>query len=414
MAEHAGISANLHGLPVTALQKKNSRIYTGVVVALFVVSSLMVTTRIVSRWRSRSRVAVDEYFIIAAAVSDARLARRTFHHSSSVPDHVELSANKRSMTALRQILGLIDMALIIATVSPILTFHREFLPFDSIAKVAPLTMVAEIATSWSVALVKTSIALMLVRLQQSRAWTHFLYTVIGVQVVTAVLVTIMHTTRCIPIEAIWNPTITDKWCWSPEAFKVTMTVASALVIATDVVFSLIPLTFLHHIRRSIPHRVVIAILMSLGLVASAASAVKTVMVYQYDQTGDPSGSGMAIALWASIEAQVGIIAACIPCLRAVFLRLLSRMGIYTESSRRVDSASSTWSDQGRPAGGSKSSGFARFRNSSTSRGALGDPQTLTDTVVNQSEEESMHSRGLPGPAVCKNHSDIELFSVTGT
>ena len=90
------------------------------------------------------------------------------------------------------------MALIIATVSPVLTSHGQIMSFDSIAGVAPLTMVAEIATSWSVALVKTSIALMLVRLQQSRGWTYFLYTVIGVQVLTAVFVTIMHTTRCIP------------------------------------------------------------------------------------------------------------------------------------------------------------------------------------------------------------------------
>jgi hypothetical protein len=376
----------------------------------------MVTTRVASRWRSKSRVAVDEYFIIAAAVSDTRLARRTFHCPSSVP-RFELSANRRSMMALRQILGLIDMALIIATVSPILTFHREFLPFDSIAKVAPLTMVAEIATSWSVALVKTSIALMLVRLQQSPGWTHFLYTVIGVQVVTAVFVTIMHTTRCIPIEAVWNPTVTNKRCWSAEAFKVTMTVASAIVIVTDVLFSLIPLTFLHHIRRSVPHRIVIAILMSLGLVASGASAVKTAMVYQFDRNGDPSGKGMAIALWASIEAQVGIIAACIPCLRAAFLRFLSRIGIYSEFPSDTDSGSSRWSSQareGHSTGGSKPSGFARFRNPSASRSVLGGPQTLSDTVAGQSEEEGMHSRGVPGPVGCKSQSDIELLSIPGT
>ena len=75
MAEDAAISANQHGLPVTALQINNSRMYIGVVVALSVVSSLMVTTRVVSRWRLTSTLAADEYFIIAAAVSDACLER---------------------------------------------------------------------------------------------------------------------------------------------------------------------------------------------------------------------------------------------------------------------------------------------------------------------------------------------------
>jgi hypothetical protein len=216
------------------------------------------------------------------------------------------------------------------------------MPFESIGKTAPLTMVAEVFTSWSVALVKTSIALMLVRLQTSKAWTRFLYGIIGLQLLTALFVTVLQCTRCIPTAAVWNPHIVDKWCWSPEAFKVTMTVASSIVILTDVIFSLIPLTFLHHIRRSVPHRIVIGILMSLGLLASAASVVKTIMVHRFDVGGDASGNGISIALWASLEAIVGIIAACLPCLRGAFLRLLHRLGIYTEFSSRVDEDSSTW------------------------------------------------------------------------
>ncbi|KAK3364133.1 hypothetical protein B0T25DRAFT_432205, partial [Lasiosphaeria hispida] len=116
-------------------------------------------------------------------------------------------------------------------------------------------------------------------------------------------------------------------CWSPEAFKATMTAASSIVILTDAIFSLIPLTSLHHIRRSVPHRIVIAILMGLGLLASAASVVKTIMVHRFDAGGDPSGNGISIALRASLEAIVGIIAACLPCLGGAFLRLLSRLGI---------------------------------------------------------------------------------------
>jgi len=230
-------------------------------------------------------------------------------------------------------MSLIDIIMIIVTVSSNMAKPAPaYIPLDTIAdKHAPLTMVAEVLTSWSVALIKTSIAVMLVRLQNTRAWTRFLYSIIALQILTAVFVTILQCTRCIPTAAIWNPYILDKWCWSPEAFKITMTVASSIVIITDVIFSLIPLTFLHHIRRSVQHRIVIGFLMSLGLLASAASVVKTIIIHRFDPNGgDVAGTGISIALWASLEAIVGIIAACLPCLRGAFLRLLSRLGIYTE------------------------------------------------------------------------------------
>lgn len=241
-------------------------------------------------------------------------------------------------------MSLIDIIMIITTVSTNLAKPTPaFIPLDTIAKKnAPLTMIAEVLTSWSVALIKTSIALMLVRLQNARAWTRFLYSIIALQILTAVFVTILQCTRCIPTAAIWNPYVLDKWCWSPEVFKITMTVASSIVIITDVIFSLIPLTFLHHIRRSVPHRIVIGVLMSLGLLASAASVVKTIIIHRFDIGGDVSGTGISIALWASLEAIVGIIAACLPCLRGAFLRLLNRLGIYTEFANRVDEDSSNW------------------------------------------------------------------------
>lgn len=308
MAVSRGLPGRPDQLPVTALQIKNAQIYAGVTVSLSAIALSLVVTRLVSRWKSAKGIAADDYFIVAGTV-----------------------------------LSLTDVSLIIASVADNLaTPPPSFMSFEAIAKKAPMTMAAEVFTQCSVALIKTSIALMLVRLQNTKSWTRFLYAIIALQMLTAIFVTIVQCTRCIPTEAFWNEDIVDKWCWSHDAFKITMTVASSVVIFTDVIFSLIPLTFLHHIRRSAPHRVVIGLLMSLGLLASAASVVKTVMVHRFDVGGDASGNGIAIALWASLESVVGIIAACLPCLRGAFLRLLHRLGIYTEFASRVVEDSSTW------------------------------------------------------------------------
>jgi len=326
---HSDFPVDLPGLPVTALQIHNAKIYISVTVSLFALAVLLLATRLVSRWRSPTGIAADDYFVTVAAVSRS-------------PPIFGRRQPANSSTWNAQALELIDIALIVATVSANLAIPApEYMPFTIIGKNAPLTMTAEVFTSWSVAMVKTSIALMLVRFQQSKAWSRFFHAIIALQILTAVFVTIVQSTRCIPTEAVWNPHIIEKWCWSPDGYKITMTVASSIVIITDVIFALIPLTFLHHIRRSLPHRVIIGLLMSLGLFASAASVVKTIMVHRFDISGDTAGNGISIALWASLEAIIGIIAACIPCLRAAFLRLLSRLGIYTEFANAMD-RSSTW------------------------------------------------------------------------
>jgi len=223
------------------------------------------------------------------------------------------------------------MAITIAIVHPNLASPPpEFLAFSELTRITPMTLVSQVCNQWATAMVKTSIALMLVRLQQTPGWKWFLYCLIVLQVLVAIFTTVLHTTRCIPIEAVWNMAITSKRCWSEDAFKIAMTVASSLVVATDLIYSLMPITFLHHIRRSTLHRALIAILLSLGLLASAASIVKTVMVHRAGSAEDPAGHGIVVATWASIEVQVAIIAACIPTLRADFFALLSRLGWYKE------------------------------------------------------------------------------------
>ncbi|KAK4155440.1 hypothetical protein C8A00DRAFT_31678, partial [Chaetomidium leptoderma] len=147
------------------------------------------------------------------------------------------------------------------------------------------------------------------------------------------------------------------------------------------------------------------------------------MVHRSGQHGDAAGDGLAIALWASIEAQVGIIAACILCVRAVFLRFLSRIGIYNESASRADrEGSSAWRSQGRRDANLKYSRPARFHTKSADRDGLGGWQTSTEIVASQSEEEILPSGSgheeLPGQVEYKIQMDeyrakmgIELSSM---
>jgi hypothetical protein len=210
-------------------------------------------------------------------------------------------------------------------------------PSSAIITGAPLSVASELLSTWALALVKTSIALMLLRLLQTKIWKRFLYAIVVVQTVTAVYLTIMHATRCMPLAALWDPMITNKRCWNQEAFRISLTIASVIVIATDVICALIPLTFLRKMSRPVRDRIVIGILLALGLVASAASIAKTVVIQHFgkDEDVDPISNGLAIALWAAVEEQLALIAACIPCLKAPLQRLLVRLNFTSAKETRV-------------------------------------------------------------------------------
>lgn len=292
-------------------------------------------------------------------------------------------------------MGITDVSSMLTIIIPVIATRPKVLLFENLVRSAPLTIVSQITSSWSVALTKTSIALLLMRLQQARGqqvrgWTIFLYAIISVQIGAAIFLTILHTTRCIPLEGIWRPGVQAR-CWSPRAFKLIITHASSMVVATDVVFALIPLTFLHHIRSTLLHRVVIAVLMSLGLLASSASVVKTVLTHRFDETADASAKGLEIAIWASVEAQAGIIAACIPCLRAPFMRLLERIGL----RRPHNGDDVAWSIREMPL---SRVGYAA--STSTSRRGVDDGAATPDTARDLQLDST--ARGTPETASCKD------------
>lgn len=57
------------GLPVTALQIAVNTTYLATVPILLAVSTLLVITRLYSRWKSMGNIFSDDWFLVAGAVS---------------------------------------------------------------------------------------------------------------------------------------------------------------------------------------------------------------------------------------------------------------------------------------------------------------------------------------------------------
>jgi hypothetical protein len=96
---------------------------------------------------------------------------------------------------------------------------------------------------------------------------------------------------------------------------------------SDFFYSFIPATFIFKIQVSLREKLVLYLLMGLGLVASIACIFKIVNSNTLKKSRDNTWDSVPLVIWGFVEQHLAIIAACIPCLKALFERLLIRVGI---------------------------------------------------------------------------------------
>ncbi|EKG14300.1 hypothetical protein MPH_08480 [Macrophomina phaseolina MS6] len=256
------------------------------------------------------------------------------------------------------------------------------------------------AFAWALACTKISIVCMLFRIQTGIHWRRFLSIMIVVQVLTAITTNVFQFSLCKPLPAIWDHTIKNPKC-IVAAIHISIVVTSIVTILTDVILSLLPLTFIMHMQLPPREKIALACLMGLGLVASGASIYKTFLAKDYGVTGDTLRDAVGLALCSMMELQLGILAACIPCLRQFMEKLLRSLGLLSESR------STTRTGYG-SLGNNPSHELSKMR-SNTTRNTR--KSRLTST---QSEESILPSAHLPAmkmgtPEIAKT-TEVSLTS----
>ncbi|KAH7138311.1 hypothetical protein B0J11DRAFT_587523 [Dendryphion nanum] len=184
---------------------------------------------------------------------------------------------------------------------------------------------------WSTGLIKIAIACMLIRFQQSRRWIIFLYCMIVLNVLLICVTGIASFTHCLPYQAQWDirRRYPNKKCWSRGALLMSNYLSSVCNASTDIIFSLMPLTFLGKVRRPLKERVVIGGLMGLGILASAFSLSRAIATN--NKVKDPTSRLVLIGLLSCLEIQLSLIAACVPTLRSSSRRFFTKIGLLQPS-----------------------------------------------------------------------------------
>lgn len=124
---------------------------------------------------------------------------------------------------------------------------------------------------------------------------------------------------CHPVQGYWTFTNTDH-C-TDEGTR--LLVISIVNIATDIIVIAIPMGAFWRLRIPIRQKIILFVLLSLGLVATVASVVRTIFLVKAELEYDITWNGYVIWIMTMIECSLALICPSVPSLRPLAKRYLS-------------------------------------------------------------------------------------------
>jgi hypothetical protein len=273
--------------------------------------------------RFRMNLGWDDYFITAAVVcvspSLAICQEGTPPNSSCLLFNSSL-----------QITSLIQWSLNAATVARGYGRHMVYLSPKQIMHVNKYQFYSFILWAFILPFVKISIACLLFRLKRNTLrWRIFLFSMSAIQLGVAIASATFTLSLVRPIRAWWDPTGNPGAKYlSQRAVNIELYVQAGLNITTDLLFSLLPITFISRMHQPLRTRIVISFLMALGLLTTAIGAYRIFLTWQFgtNPVQDPTWTNIRVSICCVLEGTVGIIAACIPCLKRPVELVLVKLG----------------------------------------------------------------------------------------
>ncbi|VUC23772.1 unnamed protein product [Clonostachys rosea] len=140
-------------------------------------------------------------------------------------------------------------------------------------------------------------------------------------VIWIILRTFMLIFRCVPVQSIWDKTITDSVCNINSGQFFFGTIITHFIM--DVIILTLPIIEVYRLRLRLGQKLAIIALFVLGTIVCVASAFVLVELVNYnnDTTQMPYDYAMYCILGA-VEVNIAIVSACFPLLRPVFRYIL--------------------------------------------------------------------------------------------
>ncbi|KAJ9419488.1 hypothetical protein FOXG_16067 [Fusarium oxysporum f. sp. lycopersici 4287] len=254
----------------------------------------------------------------------------------------------------------------------------------------------------AICVVKLSVGCALLRIASTKFYRWLILSIMGFMAFYTIGCFFTIILRCSDIRVLWDNSIPST-CWPQKTLQGLSYTNAALNIITDLLFAIvIPTPMLWNLNVHLRTRLTLIGILGLGVFACAAAFVKLSYVTNYGKLGDWLWDSRNITIWTSIELNVGIIAASLPCLRPLFRRFLG--STYGKSSKKTPTAGAT--NYGRGTFHSGNNWHA------LSSGRRGDDETSSQKAINTDIQEYELRDRIASPPAVMNRTTI-LTDVEG-
>jgi len=169
--------------------------------------------------------------------------------------------------------------------------------------------------------VKISVGLFLYRLVQGTVYKRFILSIMVFLLIftLACLGTLVF--QCLPVRAIWEvelqPPFGNARCYSISVYRSIGLFYGSINIFTDVLFASLPIPVILSLQVNPRTKASLIAILSIGYFACIASIVREVLLASFFNNMDTFFNDTFV-IWTAVEANVGILAACLPALRPLF------------------------------------------------------------------------------------------------
>ncbi|KAL8784345.1 MAG: hypothetical protein Q9195_009077 [Heterodermia aff. obscurata] len=271
---------------------------------LILMQLLVVGGRLISRRLQKVWLGFDDYVLISAAIVTVTLCGLAI--------------------ALPRIAGVSNWSL------------QHFSNGDTIGKASIAWLVLYGA---SVALSKLAILLLYLRVFTTQ-WYGFTLVLILISIVvigTGVTNAFAAIFQCSPVSYTWDKTVEDGKCLNNLAFARFMAIPN---VVDGFVMLAMPIPLVWQLNLAIQQKVALTATFLHGITGFVVSVARLAILFQTDPTRDTKMTAIDWTIWTINEPANYIIAACLPTLRPIFVRIFSdKFSILTrkrDSSQRAD------------------------------------------------------------------------------
>ena len=252
----------------------------------------------------------------------------------------------------------------------------------------------------AMAFIKASVGLTLLRIQTSAWFKAFVWLNVAVAAAYGFGNMWFILFSCQPLSAAWGDLADPESakCLPPSAIRIAAVTGAVVSVLTDVLLSLMPITFLWNLKRPLRERIVLGCLMAMGVLAGISSVVKNLIIADFGKPGlDMLAMNISISTWTALEMLLGVIAACTPFCKPVLERCLSALGVKLTSSKPATGATP---------------GYAAYQRADE-RDTFRSKQATSSSKNHDDSEEELVAAAVelqPGVSGISKHTEIQIHS----